>query len=65
MQVKIQVLSWNWGLTQSASAHSGTGASTGVADVKDLTFTKYVDKATPNCSTIALRVLLSTKLSLP
>jgi type VI secretion system secreted protein Hcp len=45
---EIDVLSWNWGITQTASGHSGTGAGTGPADVKDLTFTKYVDKATPN-----------------
>ena len=44
---EIDVLSWSWGLTQSASAHIGTGAGTGSADVRDLTFTKYVDKASP------------------
>jgi type VI secretion system secreted protein Hcp len=45
----IDVLSWNWGLTQSASAHIGTGGiASGSADVKDLTITKYVDKATPS-----------------
>jgi type VI secretion system secreted protein Hcp len=43
----IDVLSWNWGMTQSASAHISTGAGTGSADVKDLTITKYVDKASP------------------
>lgn len=45
---EIDVLSWNFGLTQSASAHVSTGAGTGSADVKDLTITKYVDKASPN-----------------
>lgn len=46
---EIDALSWNWGLTQSASAHIGTGAiSSGSADVKDVTITKYVDKATPS-----------------
>ena len=45
---EIDVLSWNWGMTQSASAHISTGASSGSADVKDLTFTHYVDKASPN-----------------
>ena len=43
----MDVLSWNWGLTQSASAHVSTGASSGSADVKDLTITKYVDKSSP------------------
>lgn len=44
----MDVLSWNWGLTQSASAHVSTGAGTGSADVKDLTLTKYLDKSSPN-----------------
>jgi type VI secretion system secreted protein Hcp len=44
---EIDVLHWNWGLTQSASAHVATGAGSGSADVKDLTITKYVDKASP------------------
>jgi len=44
---EIDVLSWKWGLTQSASSHVGTGAGSGTADVHDLTFTKYVDKASP------------------
>jgi len=34
-------------MTQSASAHISTGAGTGSADVKDLTITKYVDRASP------------------
>jgi type VI secretion system secreted protein Hcp len=44
---EIDVLSWNWGLTQSASGHVGSGAGSGMADVKDLSFTKYLDVATP------------------
>jgi type VI secretion system secreted protein Hcp len=44
---EIDVLTWNWGITQTASGHVGSGAGTGKADVKDLTFTKHVDKATP------------------
>ena len=44
---EIDVLSWSWGLTQSASAHISTGAGSGAADVKDLAITKYVDAATP------------------
>ena len=43
---EIDVLSWNWGLTQSASGQVG-GAGSGTADVKDLTFTKFVDNASP------------------
>ena len=44
---EIDVLSWSWGLTQSASAHIATGAGSGSADVKDLVITKYVDAASP------------------
>jgi type VI secretion system secreted protein Hcp len=44
---EIEVLSWNWGLSQSASGHVGSGAGCGTADVKDLTITKLVDKASP------------------
>jgi type VI secretion system secreted protein Hcp len=43
---EIDVVSWNWGVTQSASAQR-SGAIAGAADVKDLTFTKYVDNASP------------------
>jgi type VI secretion system secreted protein Hcp len=43
---EIDVLSWNWGLTQSASGQVG-GAGSGTADVKDLTFTKFVDNSSP------------------
>jgi type VI protein secretion system component Hcp len=31
---EIDVLSWNWGMTQSASAHISTGAGSGSADVQ-------------------------------
>jgi type VI secretion system secreted protein Hcp len=44
---EIDVLEWNWGLTQSASAHVSTGAGSGSADVRDLTIKKYVDASTP------------------
>lgn len=41
---EIDVLAWSWGMTQSDSSHTG-GA--GKVIVQDLSFTKYVDKATP------------------
>jgi len=44
---EIDVLEWNWGLTQSASAHIATGAGSGSADVRDLTIRKYIDSASP------------------
>jgi type VI secretion system secreted protein Hcp len=43
---EIDVLSWGWGLNQSASGQVG-GAGSGTADVKDLTFTKFVDNSSP------------------
>lgn len=43
----IDVLAWSWGMSQSGSAHMGGGAGAGKANFQDLSFTKYVDKATP------------------
>jgi type VI secretion system secreted protein Hcp len=43
----IDVLSWNWGLSQSGSAHHGSGTGTGKVSVRDVSFTKHVDRATP------------------
>ncbi|WP_179401433.1 Hcp family type VI secretion system effector [Burkholderia guangdongensis] len=44
---QIDVLAWSWGMSNSGSAHMGGGAGAGKANVQDLSFTKYVDKATP------------------
>jgi type VI secretion system secreted protein Hcp len=44
---EIDVLSWSWGMANSGSAHTGAGAGAGKVNVQDLTFKKYVDKATP------------------
>mgnify|MGYP000016318829 CR=1 FL=1 len=43
---EIDVLQWGWGLSQSGSAHQASGAGAGKVKVQDLSFTKYVDKAT-------------------
>jgi type VI secretion system secreted protein Hcp len=45
---EIQVLAWSWGITQSGSTHQGPGGGAGKANIQDLSFTKYVDTATPN-----------------
>jgi len=45
---EVQVLAWSWGATQSGSTHIGTGGGAGKVNVQDLSFTKYVDKATTN-----------------
>lgn len=45
---EIEVLSWSWGMSQSGSSHFGSGAGSGKVSIQDLSFTKYVDKATPD-----------------
>ena len=45
---EIEVLSWSWGMSQSGSTHSGPGGGAGKVNVQDLSFTHYVDKASPN-----------------
>ena len=45
---EIDVLSWNWGMSNSGSAHQGGGAGAGKVSVQDLSFTKYLDKSSPD-----------------
>lgn len=45
---EIDVLAWSWGMSQSGTMHLGGGGGSGTVNVQDLSFTKYVDKATPN-----------------
>jgi type VI secretion system secreted protein Hcp len=42
---EIDVLAWSWGVSNSGSAHTGGGQGAGKANVQDLSFTKYIDKA--------------------
>lgn len=42
---EIDVLAWSWGASNSGSAHVLSGAGTGKANFQDISFTKYVDKA--------------------
>jgi type VI secretion system secreted protein Hcp len=44
---QIEVLSWQVGVTQTASAHFAEGSGTGKCDISDLTITKYVDRSSP------------------
>ncbi len=44
---EIDVLAWSWGMSNSGSAHMGGGAGSGKVNVNDLSFTKYVDSASP------------------
>jgi type VI secretion system secreted protein Hcp len=43
----IDVLAWSWGVSNSGSAHTGAGAGAGKANFQDISFTKYVDLASP------------------
>lgn len=43
----IDVLSWSWGMSQSGNMHMGGGGGSGKASFQDLSFTKYVDSASP------------------
>ena len=40
---EIDVLAWSWGVSNSGSAHYGTGAGAGKASVQDISFTKFID----------------------
>lgn len=42
---EIDVLSWSWGLSQGGSMHGAGGG--GKVSVQDVSFTKWVDKASP------------------
>ncbi len=44
----IDVLAWSWGMSNSGSTHAGSGSGAGKANVQDLSFTKYIDKSTPD-----------------
>ena len=44
---EIDVLAWSWGMSNSGSAHVGGGAGAGKVNVQDVSFTKYVDSASP------------------
>jgi type VI secretion system secreted protein Hcp len=45
---EIDVLAWSWGMSQSGTTHMGTGGGAGKVNVQDISFTKYVDKSSPN-----------------
>lgn len=44
----MDVLAWSWGASNSGSTHVGSGSGAGKANFQDISFTKYVDKATPD-----------------
>jgi type VI secretion system secreted protein Hcp len=44
---EMDILAWSWGLSNSGSAQVGGGAGAGKVNVQDVSFTKWVDAATP------------------
>jgi type VI secretion system secreted protein Hcp len=42
----IDVLSWNWGMSNTGTFHHGSGGGAGKANFQDISITKYVDKST-------------------
>ncbi len=44
---EIDVLAWSWGLTQSGSFHVGGGGGSGKVNINNLSFTKWIDIASP------------------
>ena len=43
---EIDILSWDWGMSQSGSMHVGGGGGAGRVSVQDLVIVKNVDRAT-------------------
>jgi type VI secretion system secreted protein Hcp len=44
----IDILAWSWGASNSGTSHMGGGAGAGKVNVQDMSFTKYIDKASPD-----------------
>ena len=51
----IDVLAWSWGVSQSGTFHAGGGGGAGKANVQDLSFTKWIDKASPKLQLACLK----------
>jgi type VI secretion system secreted protein Hcp len=51
---EIDILAWSWGMSQSGTMHVATGGGGGKANVQDLSFTKYIDKASPKLQLLCL-----------
>ena len=51
---EIDVLAWSWGVSQSGTMHTATGGGSGKANVQDVSFTKYIDKASPKLHLLCL-----------
>lgn len=51
---EIEVISWNWKMQQLSTMHSGSGGGSGKAEVDDLIFEHYIDRASPNLMKMCL-----------
>ncbi|MEI6486844.1 MAG: type VI secretion system tube protein Hcp [Sphingomonadales bacterium] len=51
----IDVLAWSWGASQSGTFHTGGGGGAGKANVQDMSFTKWIDKASPKLQLALLK----------
>ncbi|RQV75046.1 Hcp family type VI secretion system effector [Burkholderia anthina] len=45
---EIEVLTWDWSVSQQSNMHMESGGGAGRSIVDDLTFEHYIDRATPN-----------------
>ena len=52
---EIDLLTWNWGMTQAGFMSVGRGGAAAKTQVQDLVVTKYVDKASPKLMLACLR----------
>lgn len=43
---KIDIVNWDWSMSQAGTAHLGSGSGAGRVSIQDLSLTKYVDSAT-------------------
>lgn len=44
---EIEILHWDWSVSQTSNIHSGSGGGAGKCTVDDLNFEHYIDKSTP------------------
>lgn len=45
---EIEILNWDWSVSQTSNMHSGSGGGAGKCTVDDLHFEHYVDKSSTN-----------------
>ncbi|MFK8256718.1 Hcp family type VI secretion system effector [Erwinia sp. AnSW2-5] len=45
---EIDVIRWEWSVSQTANMHNGSGGGAGKSTVKDLFFDHHIDKSSPN-----------------